>query len=335
MVKKVLKNVKSVKKMLRCDCCDYECSHKSELERHFGTKKHKKNQEKHKKSRKKLKGVVFMCNYCKKTYNHQSAISRHVKNCKFNDGKSVEKYVKIKKYIKTVEKIQENQENQEDEDLEKDLEIKDLKIQILEEKLKHKDEIIDILKTKGNTTNNNTQNFDNNTFNTNNISINLYLNEHCKNAMNLTDFVDQIKVQLEDIMYQDRTSSADGLTNIITKQLKDLAPTERPIHCSDQRRQHFYIKEGEEWKQKSGDKEIEQSVRKIQIKQLQALKEWEDKHPNFMDDERLQTKYTKFMEKIMYGCGDKNKMDKNVKEVKKKISQNIMIKDAIADLKEE
>lgn len=333
MVKKVLKNVKSVKKMLRCESCDYECSHKSELERHFGTKKHKKNQEKHKKSRKKLKGVVFMCNYCKKTYNHQSAISRHVKNCKFNDGKNVEKYVKIKKYIKTVEKIQENQENQEEEDLEKDLEIKDLKIQILEEKLKHKDQIIDILKTKGNTTNNNTNNFNN--CNNKNLTVNLYLNEHCKDAMNLTDFVNQITVQLEDVLFQDRTTSAEGLSNIITKQLKNLEPTERPIHCSDQRRQHFYIKEGEEWTQKSGDKEMEKSVRQIQIKQLQALKEWEDNHPNFMDDERLQSKYTKFMEKIMYGCGDKHKMNKNVKEVKKKISKDIMLKDAMDDLKVE
>ncbi len=159
------------------------------------------------------------------------------------------------------------------------------------------------------------------------------MNEHCKDAMNLTDFVNQITVQLEDILYQDRTTSAEGLSNIITKQLKNLEPTERPIHCSDQSRQHFYIKEGEGWTQKKGDKEMEQSVRQIQIKQLSALKEWEDKHPNFMDDERLQNKYTKYMEKIMYGCGDKNKMDKNVKAVKKKISQDIMIKDAMDDLK--
>ena len=151
--------------------------------------------------------------------------------------------------------------------------------------------------------------------------------------MNLTDFVNQITVQLEDILFQDRTTSAEGLSNIITKQLKNLEPTERPIHCSDQRRQHFYIKEGEEWKQKSGDDEMEQSVRQIQIKQLQALKEWEDNHPNFMDNERLQAKYTKFMEKIMYGCGDKKKMERNVKAVKKKISENIMIKDAMDNLK--
>jgi len=248
-----------------------------------------------------------------------------MKTCKLNTNTLVEKYTKINKSVKCSFAALENQE--------KDLEINALKMQILEKELKHKDQIIEIYKTNGNThNNNNTQNFDNNTFNTNNISINVYLNEHCKDAMNLTDFVGQIKVQLEDIMFQDRTTSADGLTNIITKQLKDLAPTERPIHCSDQRRQQFYIKEGEEWTQKSGDKEMEKSVRQIQIKQLCALKEWEDLHPDFMENDKLQSKYTKFMEKIMYGCGDKKKMEKNVKAVKKNISQDIMIKDAIADL---
>ena len=320
-----LNGIKKQSNKFYCKICDYECSRKSELERHFGRKKHKKN---HEKMNKKKANLDFICKYCGSGYKHQPSLSRHLKKCKRAKPNTVENHQKNANiaYLDAMKKSP---------DKEKDLEIKDLKIQILEEKLKHKDQIIDILKTNGNTTNNNTQNFDNNTFNTNNISINVYLNEHCKNAMNLTDFVNQITVQLEDIMYQDRTSSADGLTNIITKQLKDLAPTERPIHCTDQRRQHFYIKEGEEWTQKSGDKEMEQSVRQIQIKQLCALKEWEDQHPNFMDDERLQTKYTKFMEKIMYGCGDKHKMDKNVKEVKKKISQNIMIKDAIADLQEE
>ena len=328
MAKRILKNPKNPKKRLYCKLCDYKCSRKSELDRHKTTIKHIKNHQNHVKIKKKTRIVEFVCNYCEKSYGHQSTVSSHVKKCKKNDGTLVEKYRKILLNAKNPKNPKKNHE----ENQEKDLEIKDLKIQILEKELKHKDQIIDILKTNGNTTNNNTQNFDNNTFNTNNISINVYLNEHCKDAMNLTDFVGQIKVKLEDIMYQDRTSSAEGLTNIITKQLKDLAPTERPIHCSDQRRQHFYIKEGEEWKQKSGDKEMEQSVRKIQIKQLCALKEWENLHPDFMENDKLQAKYTKFMEKIMYGCGDEKKMAKNVKAVKKKISEGIMIKDAIADL---
>ena len=314
-----------------CKKCDFKCSNKNDYRRHKLTAKHLKG----KHGNIKNYSVEYFCDTCGKGYKHRSGLSRHKKKCFTLVYESVEEMGEMVTDVTMLPKKNDNIKNPKTEILEKDAEINALKIEMLEKELKHKDQIIDILKTKGNTTNNNTQNFDNNTFNTNNISINLYLNEHCKNAMNLTDFVDQIKVQLEDIMYQDRTSSADGLTNIITKQLKDLAPTERPIHCSDQRRQHFYIKEGEEWKQKSGDAEMEKSVRKIQIKQLSALKEWEDQHPNFMDDERLQTKYTKFMEKIMYGCGDKNKMEKNVKEVKKKISQDIMIKDAIADLKEE
>jgi len=323
------KNQKKPKYKFGCKLCDYSCSHKSELDRHFGRKKHIKNQEKQTKKQKKKKNVEFICNYCEKVYSHQSTVSSHSNICKWNDGSLVEKYRKSKVILDGSKKQEEKQE----ENKEKDLEIKDLKIQILEKELKHKDQIIEIYKTNGNTTNNNnTTNFDNNTFNTNNISINVYLNEHCKDAMNLTDFVGQIKVQLEDIMFQDRTSSAEGLTNILTKQLKDLAPTERPIHCSDQRRQHFYIKEGEEWKQKSGDKEMEKSVRQIQIKQLCALKEWENLHPDFMENDKLQAKYTKFMEKIMYGCGDEKKMTKNVKAVKKNISEGIMIKDAMANL---
>mgnify|MGYP001230170872 CR=1 FL=1 len=318
----------NAKKMLYCNFCDYKCSRKSDYDRHILTKKHLKNASKKAcKTRKTRASVEFICKFCGTGYKHQPSLSRHLKKCKSVDSNTVEKCYMHAKMLKNANK--KSQENDE-ENLEKDLEIKELKIQLLEEKLKHKDEIIDILKTnKGNTTNNN---FDNNTFNTNNISINLYLNEHCKGAMNLTDFVDQIKVQLEDIMYQDRHGSAAGITNIINKQLKDLAPTERPIHCTDSRRQHFYIKEGDEWNQKKGDQEMEDSVRQIQIKQLQALKEWEEKHPNFMDDERLQSKYTKYMEKIMYGCGDDAAMKKNVKLVKKNISKDIMIKDAMADL---
>ena len=307
-----------------CKICDFFTCDKKDFRRHKMTAKHLNNVN----GNKKTVSVEFVCENCGKGYKHHSGLSRHKKKCVLIDVEYVEKKGEMDKSVTMLPKTDGNKKT---EILEKDAEINALKIQMLEKELKHKDQIIDILKTKGNTTNNNTNNFNN--CNNQNLTVNLYLNEHCKDAMNLTDFVNQITVQLEDILFQDRTTSAEGLSNIITKQLKDLAPTERPIHCSDQRRQHFYIKEGEEWKQKSGDKEMEKSVRQIQIKQLQALKEWEEAHPNFMEDDRLQKQYTKFMEKIMYGCGDNSKMEKNVKEVKKKISKDIMLKDAMDDLK--
>lgn len=310
-----------------CKKCDFRCSNKNDYRRHKMTAKHLKG----KHGNIKNYSVEYFCDTCGKGYKHRSGLSRHKKKCFTLVYESVEEMGEMVTDVTMLPKKNDNIKNRKTEISEKDAEINALKIQMLEKELKHKDQIIDILKTSGNTTNNNTNNFNN--CNNKNLTVNLYLNEHCKDAMNLTDFVNQITVQLEDVLFQDRTTSADGLSNIITKQLRDLAPTERPIHCSDQRRQHFYIKEGEEWKQKSGDKEMEKSVRQIQIKQLQALKEWEDNHPNFMDDERLQKQYTKFMEKIMYGCGDNSKMEKNVKEVKKKISKDIMLKDAMDDLK--
>ena len=312
-----------------CKKCDFRCSNKNDYRRHKMTAKHLRGQH----GNLKTSNVEFYCDTCGKGYRHRSGLSRHKKKCFTLVHESVEKKEEMVTGVTMLPKKNDNIKNRKTEISEKDAEINALKIEMLEKELKHKDQIIDILKTKGNTTNNNTNNFNN--CNNKNLTVNLYLNEHCKDAMNLTDFVNQITVQLEDVLFQDRTTSAEGLSNIITKQLKNLQPTERPIHCTDQRRQHFYIKEGEEWTQKTGDKEMEKSVRQIQIKQLCALKEWEDNHPNFMDDERLQTKYTKFMEKIMYGCGDKHKMDKNVKEVKKKISKDIMLKDAMDDFKME
>lgn len=325
--KKLEKNWRKKRAKYRCKTCDYNTSDKQDFKRHKMTAKHKNQINGNKKN----STVEFYCENCGNVYKHRSGLSRHKKKCESIKNNSVDFGEKMVTNVTMLPIVEDNIKTGKLEITKKDAEINALKIQILEKELKHKDQLIDILKTKGNTTNNNTNNFNN--CNNKNLTVNLYLNEHCKDAMNLTDFVNQITVQLEDILFQDRTTSAEGLSNIITKQLKNLEPTERPIHCSDQRRQHFYIKEGEEWKQKSGDDEMEQSVRQIQIKQLQALKEWEDNHPNFMDNERLQAKYTKFMEKIMYGCGDKKKMERNVKAVKKKISENIMIKDAMDNLK--
>jgi len=331
--KKLKKTHPKKKTEYYCKKCDFRCSNKNDFRRHKMTAKHLRG----KHGNIKNSFVEFLCENCGKSYKHRSGLSRHIKKCIIVNSESVDfEEVEDNNVIRLSSK-RDNNKTPKNEIAQKDAEINALKIKLLEKELKHKDQIIDILKnSKGNTTttnNNNTNNFNN--CNNKNLTVNLYLNEHCKDAMNLTDFVNQITVQLEDIFYQDKVGSAEGLSNIIRKQLKNLEPTERPIHCSDNKRQQFYIKEGSQWKQKSGDEEMEESVRQIQIKQLQALKEWEEEHPNFMNDERLQAKYTKFMEKIMYGCGDDARMKKNVKLVKKNIAKGIMIKDAMADFKME
>ena len=120
----------------------------------------------------------------------------------------------------------------------------------------------------------NTQNIQNQNIqnNTQNISINVFLNEHCKNAMNLTDFVENIKVSLEDLEYTNQHGYAKGISNIFTKNLTDMAVTERPIHCSDKKRLQFYIKESDEWKKDEKHENIDITIDEISRKQFFHIK---------------------------------------------------------------
>ncbi len=200
-------------------------------------------------------------------------------------------------------------------------------IKELKSELKHKDQIIDIYKNEakkaGDTYNTNVNN-------TQNISINVYLNKDCKNAMNLTDFVDQIKVQLEDVMYQKDFGAIAGIQNILQKQLGNLDPTDRPIHCTDSKRMQFYIKEDDKWEKDSGDKAAKDIRTKIKNKSIMAMKEWEDANPYFANNPKLADEYNKIVHGILEGYGDEKKFEKQIQEVKKRIARYVSIKEAIA-----
>ena len=189
------------------------------------------------------------------------------------------------------------------------------------------DDVINIVKHSNYTTNN----FNN--CNNKNLTVNLFLNENCKNAMNLTDFVDQIKVQLEDVLYQKDHGSAEGLTNILTKQLQDINPIDRPIHCSDETNLQFYIKEDDKWSKNGTDDDMEKSLRKIQVKQIHVMKEWEDKNPNFELNDDLLEERNKLMAQILHGCDDKTAMRKNVKDIKKNVAKLLSIQEAMDSVK--
>ena len=114
-----------------------------------------------------------------------------------------------------------------------------------------------------------------NNCNNRNMTINVFLNEQCKDALNLTDWVQNIKVTLEDLEYTKDNGFVDGVTNIITKQLRDLKPTERPIHCSDKKRLQFYVKDNDEWTKDTNNKKLDETLRDVKLKLPKSLTEWE------------------------------------------------------------
>ena len=159
------------------------------------------------------------------------------------------------------------------------------------------------------------------------MTINVFLNEECKNAMNLTDFVDQFKVSLEDLQYTRDNGFAQGITNIFTKQLKDMDPTTRPIHCSDSKRLQFYVKDENEWVKDSDGKQLDSTINKIKIKQANSLTEWELEHPDFIKDPKLTDEWCSMMAKI----APESKND--IPKIKRSFAKYFEIKEAMKKTK--
>lgn len=310
-----------------CKICDYITSNKKDFKKHKLTRKHRNNCTKSKYDNKNSHAVEFMCKNCGKQYKYKSNLSRHKKNCNVNQTKFVENNEK------KVEKHKKSYHSDDNQKIPKNEMSKDLKIQELEKKIQkleieNKDVIIDqqakmidILKTAKN--GNNTNNFNNCN---NKITLNVYLNEHCKDAMNLTDFVNKIQVSLEDLEYSKQNGFAKGITNILTKQLEDLNPTERPIHCSDAKRLEFYVKDDDKWEKETSNDKIDASIMAIQVKTIKKLRIWEDEHPGWEDGGKLGNDHQKFLVGIL------NEMKQDKKNIKKSISSQLNVKKEIKKL---
>ena len=146
--------------------------------------------------------------------------------------------------------------------------------------------------------------------------------------MNLTDFVNNIKISLEDLHYTNQHGYVKGISNIFTKNLTDMKATERPIHCSDQKRLHFYVKDQDTWDKNSSNEKIDNSIRRITKKQIIQIKEWENEHPGFLDDAKLTSEWQCMMYNMM-GSVEQRSKQKDGEAIKKNISAGIAVKDAI------
>jgi hypothetical protein len=156
------------------------------------------------------------------------------------------------------------------------------------------------------------------------MTINVFLNQECKNAMNLTDFVENVKVSLEDLNYTKEHGYIKGISNIFAKHLNDLDPKERPIHCSDKKRLQFYVKEENKWEKDKANAKIDKTIEDITVKQIKRIKEWEKKHPDYLQNESLLQEWHRMIQQIT-GSGEELQKD----QIKKSLGNTIEIKDAM------
>lgn len=282
-----------------CEECDYTCSKMSSWNQHLTTTKHFKAKNELMKANKK-----YACEKCGTGFIHQSSYCRHKKKCKIGENET-----HISQQMITPDLVLELIKNN-----------KELHQLIVEQNTTLNTTLSTLVKN-GITTNNSLQtNCHNKTFN-----LQFFLNETCKDAMNIMDFVDSIKLQLSDLEKMGEVGYAQGISNIITANLKALEVTQRPVHCTDKKRETMYIKDEDKWeKEDENNSKLRKVIKRIANKNIKLLSQFREKYPDYCNSSsRISDKYDHIVIEAMGGAGD-NDIEKENKIIRN-ISKCVLI----------
>jgi hypothetical protein len=294
-----------------------ECSKKNDFDRHILTNKHIANTLGDKKPAK----TVFICDLCNKEYKSRNGIWKHNKIC-INKIENTEientKIENIK--IENTEIENTKIENIKIENTIVDSssnEIKvltDLVLELVKSNNELQKQMLEICKNNNTIINNTNTNSHNKTFN-----LQVFLNEECKDAMNMSEFINSIELKISDLVNIGKLGYVEGVSNIIIKQLNDTDMNKRPVHCSDAKRETLYVKEENKWEKETQEtKQMLTAVRGVNKKNYKLLSNWKETHPKCLDSKSNQCDdYMKIMSKVM--DGDIENINKVIKKVAKEV----------------
>jgi len=311
----IAEKIPKIPKIFECEMCEYSTCNKKDYKKHLSTSKHKMVINGNKMVIEKSQNLqhIFDC-ICGKSYKHNSGYCRHKKSCTF-----------VKEVIEEEKTIAQNSGGQDNELVM--LLVKnqsDFQNLVVTQMTTQQQQINEIIPKIGNTNCNNTMN--NTTNNNNKFNMNIYLNEKCKDAITLSDFIDNLQISDEDFETTRTEGIISGLTDIFTKELRNLDVRKLPIHCSDIKRETFYIKEENEWVKDDGKKSIlSRAIDKAKGMANKFLPVWIDDHQNCWKSESPY--HTEWMNVITmrFGDGDPKFNEKNTKKIIKNIANEVLI----------
>lgn len=306
---------KSLKKSpnYSCNICDYNTCKKSDYDKHIVTRKHNGMVTMETKETKKSPKVAQhnMCYKCNKKYNTRSGLWKHDKKCNVN-----------KNVILNDTEIEVNHGNTDKETSQ--VVTKDMFMELINDNkemikiIKEQQEQIKCMIPKiGNTINNTTNN---------NFNLNVFLNEQCKDAININEFIKSLKITLDDLYFTRKNGITQGLSNLMINGLKELDVYKRPIHCTDFKRDIVYIKEHDKWEKDNNNAIMKKTIERVANRQRNKISDWVELHPNWIEDEKLQYEYLTILNKITEPFEDDDKMEK-------KIIRNIAREVQLTDIK--
>jgi hypothetical protein len=295
-----IKKSQENRKTYVCKKCDYDTCNKYDFVKHNNTEKHISNNlsiidndfsinlsQKSQKSQK----HNYICSICNKVYKDNSGLWRHKKKCK-------------EEIIESIPAID-----------------KDLIMLLIKENSELKHMMIEqqnmVLEIAKNGTHNNTTNSHNKSFN-----LQFFLNETCKDAINITDFVNSLQLQLSDLERVGELGYVEGISKIIINNLKDLDITLRPVHCTDKKRETIYIKDEDKWEKDEEKKKMHKFIKRVADKNARLLPNFKERYPDYNKASSIVSdQYNKILVESMGGFGDDDyeKEEKIIKRVSKEV----------------
>jgi hypothetical protein len=274
-----------------CKNCDYVTNKKSNYDRHILTAKHQLDDKWMTKNEPSEPTIekTFECS-CGKKYKYRQGLHKHQTKCN---------------YVETTENI----------------DYKEMFLKMMKQNNELMNQVTDLIPKVGNN-NNNTIN------NKNKFNINIFLNEECKDAITIDEFIKKIEVSLSNLLTTQNKGISEGVSDIFIENMNKLSLYERPMHCTDVKGEIVYIKsddDGEKvgWKLDRQNRELKEALQKISKVQQQNLKKWTDEHPNWEKDPKLQKEYMK----LVKNATDDLKENKREEKVIKKLCNNSYLND--------
>jgi hypothetical protein len=326
-----------------CDLCDFRSSNKTDYERHVNTPKHNKNVQYHTNTHETstTTGHKYTCPLCKKEFKHRTSIYKHQNVCSGKDetNASTASNAEVRnaisqEYVSVV--VSKNQElttaNQELTTANQEL--RNAMLLLIQQNTEFQSKMMEFCKSgilsntnnnnNNNNTNNNNTNSHNNITNCNNptFNMNMFLNEKCKDAMNMKDFVNSIQLNMTDMENMDRLGYVEGMSNIFIDNLQKTDLYKRPVHCSDMKRDTLYVKENDQWEREGPDHaKMTKAVLAVEHKNVVLVNEWANSNPRCLNSNtRENEKY--FRLSTIVTDGDK---EGNIAKVIRKVAKRVGI----------
>ena len=284
-----------------CKICDFICRKKSDFNRHILTRKHEKGVKCDALVTLGVKNTnIYKCEKCLKQYHSRNGLWSHNKKCiqKMYETDNENTIVNNTNEVKT---------------------LTNLVLEVVKQNQELTKQIVELSKNNHITNNNCTTN--------NKFNLQFFLNEQCKDALNITEFINSLQLSLSDLENIGKKGFVNGISNIFVNGLKELDIYKRPLHCSDIKREILYIKDEDKWEKENEENQtkLKNAIIQISKKNIKQIPIWIKQNPNYKDSRsKTNDEYLRLINNSMYGFSEEEEVT-NLKYIIKNIAKEVII----------